>query len=222
MRRIVQTIAVAAAIVLAGTWSVVTHGQTGPCSYPGCPDATFGGTGIVTTPSLQGNIGQIAVQTINGEERIVGLKTTPGTWVMARYTGSGQLDSSFGAAGIYTRTFSKGSTQAYSVLAQRDNKLLVLSYQPRGPQGALRLVVTRYLPSASSVAPGPFDTAFGNGGEAGTWVLHQRPVGNGPAGGRQDRRGFNWLWPPRRPQAPAIRLTGHGVWDGRSRRVRWR
>ena len=164
MRRIVQLVAVAAAIVLTGTWTV-TQGQTGPCSYPGCPDPTFGGTGIVVTPSQDWRIDSLAVQRIGGDERVVGSRVlTGGALIMARYTGTGQLDTSFGTAGVMTRTFGKKEPYySFGIAAQHDNKLLVLNHSTYA--GVFGLAVTRYLPNPPSGSAG-LDTAFGSGGTA--------------------------------------------------------
>ena len=76
--------ALIAIILLTGTW-VFARGQSGACLGAGCPDSTFGANGIVRLPSFGGAIGAIAVQNIDGEERIVALNTSSGAWKLTRY-----------------------------------------------------------------------------------------------------------------------------------------
>lgn len=176
MRRTIRQAALFAIALLAGT-GVLAEGQSGPCPAPGCPDPSFGpsqvldvatGTlvtapGIVTIPAFGGAIGAIAVQNIDGDERIVALNTSTGAWRLARYratAGGVTLDSTFGVSGVVTKTI-KGTefTAGNGIFVQTDNKLVVVGSAKKSTRFADSvLTVVRYT------SDGQEDPDFGNGG----------------------------------------------------------
>jgi uncharacterized delta-60 repeat protein len=155
MHRMLKYVALAAIMVLAGTWTV-THGQTG--NSPGSLDTSFRSGGVATAPTLTGVFDHIAVQRFdNGEERVVALKSQV-QWTMARFLDNGALDTTFGTGGIVERTSRFGTVYAWGgIVAQPDNKLVVVGHVPTS-KSTLALAVSRYMPN------GQYDTNFGNGG----------------------------------------------------------
>ena len=80
--------------------------------------------------------------------------------LLARFAGNGQLDSSFGSAGIAnTAALPETRGTAPVVAAQADGGVLVTYEAAEAPSGEGRLVLARYL------ADGRPDPGFGNGGE---------------------------------------------------------
>ena len=152
-------------IVLFAAASLPAGGQSGTCVGAGCPDSSFGANGIVRLPSFGGAIGAIAVQNINGEERIVALNTSTGAWKLTRYrfTPDGTnvaVDTSFGLSGSVTKSASGYEfTASLGLVIQPDDKIVVAgtvrSSAKRAPQV---LTVVRYT------AHGQEDGSFGSGG----------------------------------------------------------
>jgi uncharacterized delta-60 repeat protein len=174
MCRKTSSAALVAIMLLTGTW-VLARVQSGTCSGPGCPDPTFGpstvldvvsGTmvsadGIVTTPSIGQTIGAIAVQVIDGEERIVAVNTDYNAWRLARYRpasdGRVALDPTFGNLGVVTKT-ARGVVFARGIVVQPDSKLVVVGGVASNSRANPVLTVVRYMPN------GQYDTTFGAGG----------------------------------------------------------
>jgi uncharacterized delta-60 repeat protein len=114
----------------------------------GTLDGTFGSRAGVVTPFpgfLTASVSALAIQT-NGDMVAVGganngTLTPAGPFALARYLSTGQLDTTFGTAGLVTTSF--GSTTLASISAvtiQTDGKIVVA-----GTDGAGNLVVARYL-----------------------------------------------------------------------------
>jgi uncharacterized delta-60 repeat protein len=158
------------ATVLFAAASLPAGGQSGTCSGAGCPDSSFGANGIVRLPSFGGAIGAIAVQNLNGEERIVALNTSTGAWKLTRYRFTPDtanpdktivaVDTSFGVSGSVTKSASGYEfTASLGLVIQPDNRIVVAgtvrSSAKRAPQV---LVVVRYT------ADGKEDVSFGSGG----------------------------------------------------------
>ncbi|MCU0331193.1 MAG: hypothetical protein MUC47_09510 [Candidatus Kapabacteria bacterium] len=150
-------------------------------------DASFGGSGVVTTDIGEGTdygeAGSVAIQT---DKKIVvtgfrsqGIQTDV---VLARYLEHGVVDSTFGNDGIVTTDFQGGDDGARAIAIQQDHAILVAGQSHDGTQN--RVAVARYripsLASASSVAaslrddiliaPHPF--------HGGTTVVFSRDVHN--------------------------------------------
>lgn len=116
--------------LICGAWSPV-FGQIECFSqYPGCLDSSFGTLGKVILPAGM-SFGNMAIQLVNGEERIVvgggmpGTRKVPGYGVVIRYLPDGTLDTTFGAGGI--AKFSPGNKLAgiQGVAIQPDQKIVV-------------------------------------------------------------------------------------------------
>jgi uncharacterized delta-60 repeat protein len=114
----------------------------------GTLDGTFGSRAGVVTPFLgflTASVSALAIQT-NGDIVAVGganngTLTPAGPFALARYLSTGQLDSTFGTAGLVTTRFGS-TTQAVisAVTLQTDGKIVVA-----GTDGAGNFVVARYL-----------------------------------------------------------------------------
>jgi uncharacterized delta-60 repeat protein len=113
----------------------------------GSLDKSFGTSGIVTIPSLEGvPFTSITLQPDGKILAVAGGFTAS----VVRYTSKGVLDSTFGTDGIVTLEFT-GGLSASGVMVQPDGNILVAN----GP-------LFRFLPD------GEFDTSFGTGGTAKT------------------------------------------------------
>lgn len=126
----------------------------------GALDASFGGTGIVTTPigtSTSDAIFSIAVQS-DGKIVAVGQSGSSGWSIaLARYNPDGTLDASFGGGtGKVTTTIGAISDRATSVALQADGRIVVTgtSYVDGSDEN---VVVARYE------ADGALDGSFGTG-----------------------------------------------------------
>lgn len=163
----------------------------------GIPDSGFGRNGSVTTPLLpRKNRDSAAVTALVVDERgrtiVVGWRTLS-TWLdasvpvifAARYTCSGELDTSFGDRGIVTTRIDKaGATQAYAAAVDGSGRLLVVGYNGGGKERSsvgsfddwpVRAVLLRYTDS------GVLDTSFGVGGIASRVIV---PSGSEGQAGR--------------------------------------
>jgi uncharacterized delta-60 repeat protein len=135
----------------------------------GVLDTTFGEvvgsqrSGKITSP-ITGTIdvaNSVKIQRIGAEDRIVVVGSTgirnSEDFILARYTASGDLDSSFGTAGISTVSTSSTSDIATDFIVLADNKILVVgSVDPSSSiSGDQDIVIARYL------ANGTLDTTFG-------------------------------------------------------------
>jgi uncharacterized delta-60 repeat protein len=124
----------------------------------GSLDASFNGTGIVTT-----NFGQLddvhgLVLQPDGKLVAVGSYFT-GSKVdlaLARYNADGSLDPSFGAGGKVTTDLGGLNQSTQSAMVQADGKLVVAGVY--APQGASQFFLARYQPN------GTLDPTFGANG----------------------------------------------------------
>jgi len=160
-------------VVLFAAASLPAGGQSGTCLGAGCPDSSFGASGIVRLPSFGGAIGAIAVQNFGGEQRIVALNTSTGAWKLTRYRFTPDpanpdktivaVDTSFGVSGSVTKSASgyEFTASLGLVIQPDDNKIVVAgtvrASAKRAPQV---LAVVRYT------ADGQEDVSFGSGGTA--------------------------------------------------------
>ncbi len=129
MHRMMKFGALTAIVLAAGTLTV-THGQTGDCdlAQPGCLDSSFGGGGKLLSASLR-SVADAALQSVDGEQRIVAVGYVAGTrgatrWTVVRYHPDGSLDASFGSNGVVTGPVLDGSSPS-SVAVQPDGKIVV-------------------------------------------------------------------------------------------------
>lgn len=94
----------------------------------GSLDPSFGGTGVVTTAVSPVHDEATAVA-IQGDGRIVAAGYTNGSgspqFAVVRYAADGSLDPSFGIGGIVTTSLSPGGDEAWSVVIQGDDKIVV-------------------------------------------------------------------------------------------------
>jgi uncharacterized delta-60 repeat protein len=144
----------------------------------GILDTTFGElTGSQRSGRITLNAGSqdvsnsVKLQKIGVEDRIVVIGSTGESgsenFTLARYTSSGDLDGSFGSAGIVTTNFgtvavpaSSTSDVARDLLILDDNKILVVgSVDSSTSTGGLDFAIARYS------ANGLLDTTFGVGGK---------------------------------------------------------
>ncbi|TMQ30319.1 MAG: DUF4214 domain-containing protein [Planctomycetota bacterium] len=161
-------------------------------SSDGSLDATFNGTGVVTTNFGQlDDIHGLALQP-DGKLVAVGSYFT-GSKVdlaLARYNPDGSLDASFGTGGKVTTDLGGLNQSAQSVVVQADGKLIVAGvYAPKGASefflaryrsdgtldasfGANGLVLTAFDPSANGGAAGVVPLADGTFVAGGTATGH--------------------------------------------------
>lgn len=122
----------------------------------GSLDASFGTGGkVVTAFAVPSYARSVAIQP---DGKIVAAGTGNGIAV-ARYLDDGTLDPTFGTNGILNTDFGPGSEEAYKVLIQPDEKIVVTAsiYAPSGEPHA---GVVRYMPDGS------LDPSFSNDGKA--------------------------------------------------------
>ncbi|MEO8590002.1 MAG: hypothetical protein ABI432_11565 [Flavobacteriales bacterium] len=128
----------------------------------GVPDDSFNGNGFVVTDiaGLDDHASALVIQpdgriVISGRsETIVGNDDL----LLARYTASGALDSSFGIGGVVVSTFTTGDDWAYSLALQPDGKLVAGGIVSGGFLG--------YMAVARYAANGTLDASFGSAGLA--------------------------------------------------------
>lgn len=127
----------------SGQWAITLIRYT----ITGSLDSTFGNSGIVTTPVGNDSFGR-AVAILPNNKILVAGDSSVGI-VVARYTITGSLDSTFGNSGIATAPF-----PAYNsgMIIQPDGKIIVAG----GSQNAFALA--RFQPI------GNLDSGFGNSG----------------------------------------------------------
>ncbi|HET6246253.1 MAG TPA: hypothetical protein VFE47_01015 [Tepidisphaeraceae bacterium] len=158
-------------ILVAGSGQVGTSTEFAMVRYlpSGAYDQSFGSGGLVTTVVDSKSVYQVCnaltIQS-NGDIVAAGYATQNGNnlFAVARYLSNGKLDSTFGAGGKQTLTFSKGSAIATGVAILKNNDVLLAgtvggSFQLEAllPNGS---VDTTFLNSASgngvtSFAAGP-------------------------------------------------------------------
>lgn len=124
---------------------------------PGDLDPTFNSTGIVTTAVTNSNdvANAVAVQS-DGKIVVAGYSSNRTEFVLARYTTSGALDTTFGTGGIVRNASLSAGINAIAL--QADGKIVVGGYLPQSGNSNRQFAVARYL------ASGSLDTTFGSGG----------------------------------------------------------
>lgn len=130
----------------------------------GAVDSTFGTSGKVTTAigSYDDYCSGVALQN-DGKIIVVGaVSDGSGKFALVRYTGSGALDSSFGAGGKVTTAFGSYSDDGRSVVVQSDGKVVAAGYSIIGGNRDFALV--RYTSS------GALDSSFGTNGKITTAI----------------------------------------------------
>lgn len=137
---------------------------TSASAAPGDLDPTFGTGGMVTTDI--GGVTQVNGAAVQADGRIViaGFTAVPatgkGSFVVARYTSSGALDSSFGTAGKSVTSMGKDA-RAFGMTLQADGRIVAAGYT-QVTSGKKSFALTRYR------TDGHLDTTFGSGGKATT------------------------------------------------------
>jgi uncharacterized delta-60 repeat protein len=126
----------------------------------GTLDSSFGTGGRVITSffGLGDDARSVAIQA--DQKILVGGLATDGTtfapmFALARYKTNGTLDVGFGTGGLTTTSFFGNDDEAFSVLLQRDQKIVVTGY---ATGGAPAFALARYN------TDGTLDTSFGTAG----------------------------------------------------------
>lgn len=123
----------------------------------GALDASFGGTGKVTTAvGATSTMGHGAAVAADGKVVVVGEAVSGANidFVVVRYLSNGVLDTSFGGTGTVTTSITAGADRASAVVLQPDGKLVVSGSANNNAQ----FVVARYN------TDGTLDTSFGGTG----------------------------------------------------------
>jgi uncharacterized delta-60 repeat protein len=161
-------------LLLIGLMSVASPSLTPAAPpAPGDLDVTFGTTGVVTTPIGPGEDAAAGIA-IQSDGRIVAAgyahNGSDFDFAVVRYTGSGTLDTTFGASGVVTTSIGPGDEWARDVAIQSDGKIVAAGHAYNGSD--YDFAVVRYTSS------GDLDTSFGSGGVVTT------PIGSGDDWGR--------------------------------------
>jgi uncharacterized delta-60 repeat protein len=123
----------------------------------GTLDSTFGTGGMVTGPP--GALATGAALDASGDIVVAGQNLTS-QFIVARYTASGVLDSTFGTAGVVTTPVAN-ATNASVAIQPTDGKIVVGGYSAGGPPTSFSTIdVIRYNTNGS------LDTTFGTAGIA--------------------------------------------------------
>lgn len=156
-------------IVVAGTADVGsgaaggnTRSDAGIVRYltNGALDTTFGTGGIVLTDYNNKNEDFLRSVIIDENGKVVVGGDIKGTdFLIARYTTTGALDTTFNATGFHIVNYGGGSDQGYRLLRQSDNKIYLLG-EARRVGGFNNFTVNRFLTT------GALDTTFGTNGTA--------------------------------------------------------
>jgi uncharacterized delta-60 repeat protein len=127
----------------------------------GALDTTFDGDGKVVTPVSASRDGISAVA-IQPDGKIVVAGTSNGDFAVARYTGAGSLDQSFGVGGLVVTSFSPSprADVAYAMTIQPDGRIVAAG--SAGSSAAFALA--RYTTTGS------LDSTFGTQGKVVTFV----------------------------------------------------
>ncbi len=157
----------------AGRWAAVAAlmiGLVGPAGVeaaPGDLDASFGTGGRVTTDLGGSEDVQAGALQADGKVVVVGGRDVGSTadftdFLVARYTPSGALDTSFSSDGWATTDFLGGSDYAAAVAVQPDGKIVVAGSvsPPFEGEGEGGVGLARYN------ADGSLDTGFSGDGKA--------------------------------------------------------
>jgi uncharacterized delta-60 repeat protein len=150
--------------IVAAGWTVSSGGRFAVTRYEpgGGLDSSFGGDGKVAT-NFTGRFDaafDVAVRAADGKIVAVGRAAgLGGRFAVARYTGSGRLDTTFSGDGKVTTNFSAGDDFAFGVAVQADGKIVAV-----GRAGGLggRFAAARYRDNGS------LDPGFSGDGKATT------------------------------------------------------
>ncbi|HWE05039.1 MAG TPA: SdrD B-like domain-containing protein [Tepidisphaeraceae bacterium] len=171
--------AYATAVLVQHDGDSIVVGSAGPANESGKPnqdfalvrytsagklDPTYGTNGEVFTDFNGGDdIAVAAALQSDGKVVVAGISNYSGNdndFVLARYTTTGALDTTFGANGrVITNLSSVGGAEATAMIIDSQGRILVLGTLG-DPSNANRFTIARYLPS------GALDTTFGKGGIA--------------------------------------------------------
>jgi uncharacterized delta-60 repeat protein len=119
----------------------------------GTLDPTFGSGGTLLTPI--GTFASAEKIVVQPDGKIILAGTSNGLVALARYTGNGQLDLSFGSGGILTTSVAVGSTPSLAAALLQGSKLVVAGTASVG--GRLVVFLVRYI--ATDCGNGVFDAA---------------------------------------------------------------
>lgn len=161
-----QAIAVQADGKILGAGSHVMDAATGATDFAiarlnddGSLDASFNGTGVVTTDMGGSNdiITDMALQA-DGKILVAGRTTQVGGTdaVVVRYNADGSLDTGFGSGGKAITNLGNSGDFGEDVAVQSDGKIVLAGFSFDGTKDNIALA--RYLPD------GTLDAAFGTGG----------------------------------------------------------
>jgi uncharacterized delta-60 repeat protein len=126
----------------------------------GTLDASFGGTGQVTTSF--GDISAFAYSAaVQADGRIVAAGTAGSAFALARYSSTGTLDTTFGGTGEVTTSFDGYTERAYGVAIQADGRIVAAGYTYANGVG-YKFAVARYN------SDGSLDNSFGISGRVTT------------------------------------------------------
>jgi uncharacterized delta-60 repeat protein len=150
------------AIVASGQADVGAQTEFAVVRYDpnGALDASFGGTGIVTTPigSVGDSADAVALQS-DGKIVVGGASyqgpTTGNDFALARYDTDGSLDTTFGSGGIVVTVIGNSTDVVGALAIQQDGKLIAAGSAGGVPN---TFAVARYD------ADGVLDASFGVGG----------------------------------------------------------
>ena len=127
---------------------------------PGELDTTFGMSGYVATSfSTDGDLAKAVVVQSDGKIVVVGFLVVSNgrAFAMSRYDAGGNLDATFGTAGLVTTDLGPGmQDEGQAVALQADGKIVAAGFAGVGADGDFALV--RYN------ADGSLDSSFGSGG----------------------------------------------------------
>jgi uncharacterized delta-60 repeat protein len=131
----------------------------------GSLDTSFGTAGIVTTAVRASS--EITSLALQSDGKIVAAgwsydNSFVNNFGLARYNTNGQLDTSFGTAGIVTTSMGAQSSGAEEIKIQSDGKIVVAGYSETASITSFALA--RYNPDGS------LDTSFGTGGKTTTSI----------------------------------------------------
>jgi uncharacterized delta-60 repeat protein len=157
-----------------GAIALVRYGTTGT------PDATFNGTGVVTTSIGAGTAeARALVQQAADGRLVVACIAEDGVterFVLVRYAANGMVDTAgFGTGGIATTTVGSGDSSALGLAEQADGKLVAAGVASNGTNRDFALVRydTAGIPDATFGTGGIVTTPIGTGDDFATGILYQ-------------------------------------------------
>ena len=144
--------------------AVVSLLAIGPAqATPGQLDASFGGTGMVTT-AFDTSSAAAAALVLQPDGKLVAAGCryfgSPTVFALARYKPDGSLDTSFNGTGKVTTAFGTSGDSVHALVLQPDGKLVAAGVSHTGSQNVFALA--RYNPDGS------LDTSFNGTGKVTT------------------------------------------------------